>query len=320
MCTMGHGTSTNMKHFFQGFFLALLLFLGIGAASTVISRFQNIALTGYLAPSGTTNQLTASGTSLLWNAAPLATGTNFWTSDGTSLWPSPQVGILSLTNSAADGDNPYYFDTSIRHTTGNLFQWLNAAESYLTLYTGGTNDFTLLFNSDSMQGNTIGLRVATDGGISEMLLRSSNNVVTALQPAAADGATPYKFDTTLFHTSGNLWEQKNAETNVWALAADAANTYSVSFTSAGTAANAVLLYTGPTTGANSIAIREGSAQIFAADNTGITTPDPGVGGTAAIKIGAIMSCSAITLVVTNYIPVSIGGNTNYVIPLATFTP
>lgn len=52
----------------------------------------------------------------------------------------------------------------------------------------------------------------------------------------------------------------------------------------------------------------------------IRTGDPGVGGIGAIKVGGILPCSAITMIVTNYLPISINGNTNFVIPLATFTP
>lgn len=45
-------------------------------------------------------------------------------------------------------------------------------------------------------------------------------VVTALSPASADGETPYRFDTSIAHTSGNLFEVGNDVINKFEIAFD----------------------------------------------------------------------------------------------------
>lgn len=164
---------------------------------------------------------------------------------------------------------------------------------------------------------------AVDGGY---LFPSPQVDTLSITNSAADGSPVFSLDTSVLHTGGNIHEWKNLGTNYLEVIVTDPNEYNLQLKADGTADDSIELRVSKGSPQfDSIRITSAGSLVFLADQnletTGtLTTGDPGVGGTGAIQFGGLMTSSAITMVVTNYIPVSINGNTNFVIPLATFTP
>ncbi len=155
---------------------------------------------------------------------------------------------------------------------------------------------------------------------------------TFLTPTAADGSTPFTFDTSTPHTSGNLLEVKNNGTNKFAL--DFKGSFfgpGIEFDpGVGSDAGKGALFIGSETTLFGFADDDGTVPyIFGTSKThsvgdlvqfqnngtnvatitptgAITTGNPGA-GSGAWKLGTKVIGVSVALVITNYVEVNIGG-------------
>lgn len=284
---------------------------GVSWTGEAISPFYALTVTAatQIPISATWFRLTAASAIVMTNT-PLFTSVK--DGDDVYLMGSSDVNTITLQDNATlPGSNLHLGDTTRVLSNGTVLHLHYRAADTLWYEQGfggtGGGGGSSPFASD---GTTVYLDPVVDS------LSVTNSV--------ADGGVAVDFNTTVLQTSDTWWRIRNLDTNVVTLSAGPANAYHLQLLS--DFDNYVLLNSGLGAGENSVQILENSNGIFQANVNGmvttgsITTGDPGVGGTGDIKFGGLLSCSAITMVVTNYIPVSINGNTNFVIPLATFTP
>lgn len=163
---------------------------------------------------------------------------------GTNALPTSRTTNVTInaTSKAADGTAAYAFDTSLAHTFGDLLEFKNNGS--LTFNFKAEGGFEVLDPAGNEQGITVfsGFQPNTYQTLAPFyfITTISNVDVLKLEPGKADGSTPYKFDTSVAHTSGNLFELDNNGTlktsidyngliSTYALAAsngsDAANYY-----------------------------------------------------------------------------------------------
>lgn len=107
-------------------------------------------------------------------------------------------------------------NTAITHTSGNLVEVQNNSTNILTIGDGylqyGGHSLSEIFLAPIDSNSYFDITV-TDDDVN-LSLGIGATVLTELKPTYADGGTPYLFDTSSPHTTGNLVEVKNNGTNL----------------------------------------------------------------------------------------------------------
>lgn len=288
----GHNISGYGKSALQGAILTNvtgITAIGAGAGANVkLTNSQQVILIGadvgfdpstgdYMAGENFNNVIVIGNSTIAPPGANTTTIGNIYTMSTILPGGDLKFGSAAYLNPwAVDGVLPYYLNTALAHTSGNLLEMANDGTNVLTV--GFDGALSLL---DPVSGvayltvddvNGVVTRTTADSTIQGIiaplyfaLYKAGGTPVTEYTPNAADGLTPYKNDTVLTHNSGNLSEQGNNGTNVMQV------TY----------------------------------------NGAITTTDPSAAFVLSDpwQLGKQKSAVALTLVATNYVEVTIGGVT-----------
>lgn len=112
------------------------------------------------------------------------------------------------------GGNPVWELTiqSLTNLSNHEGSWIEASGNASTR-DGGLR----VISGGPAYNDQINLSVSPD--IANISISGQAGTLLSLDPHSADGTTPYTFDTSLAHTSGNLMEVKNNGTNTFGLAA-----------------------------------------------------------------------------------------------------
>jgi hypothetical protein len=201
---------------------------------------SNTALNGWLTLSGQTNQIGDNGSALTYNGSAVGGvgGDTVWTNDSGVIKPSGVGASINQIRIYEDGgmDIGYVASRTVggigieRDTSAGS---INDADLKLALTDSHSNP-TNIANAqlralliDNVPGLSklyldvstnsydtyfdVDLRV-TPTSVS-LKFENENGDLMLLNPTAADGSTTYVFDTSIYHTSGNLFEVKNFSTN-----------------------------------------------------------------------------------------------------------
>ncbi len=120
--------------------------------------------------------------------------------------PNPNYSLLNWKCFSLDGidENEMLFGVSTDTTAAISAQW-----SFDT-YVGAGSEYCELRGVLNLDAGINLFAYYVDADTLRQQLSYHGSVVSTLEPTAADGSTPYLFDTSVAHTSGNLLELKNA--------------------------------------------------------------------------------------------------------------
>lgn len=215
-----------------------------------------------ISPGNSGDVLTSSGAGIAPSFLPVSGGDTIWTNDN---------GTISATSEAAAGVEAFKMDTSIAHTSGNLFEINNNGVDVLYVSWDGsvsTAGSLAGFYADDGTGyitvdayGQFGIEVAPD-----------YTAKLSLYPTDPDGGVPYEFNTTLTHTGGNLVTFENNDVEVFSIDYTGKTTAVAGFSSTATDAAVTIASTGWTNtfGKNAVVYMDGVGLTYTVYDNALT--------------------------------------------------
>jgi hypothetical protein len=247
--------------------LGFALLVGVAAVSTDVTSFKNAALSGYLSLSGETNRLTVAGDALLLDGSAIGGDTIWNNTDGVIAPASGQnTNVLRFTSGLADNftNAAVVVNTTVEWPHGSLLKFFNndaeqakvtasgavsvggqiaddywggwgeAGEGFLSVRDANISGYTAFYvvltdtNDPPANAEFFGVDITTNGPA--LSLGINQAVHASMEPGITATSTPYKFGTSLSHTSGLLGHFQNNSTNKFSVAWDGATTIAQSAT------------------------------------------------------------------------------------------